>query len=253
MTDEQKIKHLYWRAGFGLSPQQVQKKGNQSIEKAVNDLFKDSQKINAVKMPYYNMPSLQTFKAMSKAERQEKRQEIQQLTHQVNLNWMRQMVSDDYNPLQERMTLFWHGHFACESKRFDQAGRQINSIRQYALGNYRDLLLAVSKDAAMIAYLNNQQNRKNKPNENYARELMELFSIGRGNYTEQDIKEAARAFTGWFADKLTGDFKFTERQHDFGTKTFMGRTGNWDGDDIVDIILEQKETAHFILSKSITS
>lgn len=249
MTEEQKIQHLYWRAGFGLSPKEFQQKRKQSLSKVIKDLFKAAKKIQPVRMPHYNMPSGKEFKAMSKAERLAKKKEIQKLTPEVNLNWVRQMTSDEHSCLQEKMTLFWHGHFACESKRFDYAARQINSIRQYALGNFRDLVLAISKDTSMILYLNNQQNRKNKPNENYARELMELFTIGRGNYTEEDIKEAARAFTGWFSDRRTGEFKFTERQHDSGSKTFMGKTGNWDGDDIVDIILDRKETATFLVTK----
>ncbi|BDS09934.1 DUF1800 domain-containing protein [Aureispira anguillae] len=249
MTNEQKIQHLYWRAGFGLSPDEFQKKKKQPLDKVIKSLFKGAKKITPVKIPHYNMPSQESFKKMSKTERREKLKETQQLTTEVNLNWVRQMVSDDYNCLQEKMTLFWHGHFACESKRFDHAARQINTIRQYALGNFRDLVLAISKDAAMIIYLNNQQNKKDRPNENYARELMELFTIGRGNYTEQDIKEAARAFTGWFSERFTGEFKFTERQHDFGQKTFMGRTGDWNGDDIIDIILERKETATYLATK----
>lgn len=249
MTEEQKIQHLYWRAGFGLSPTEFQKKSKQTLNKVLKDLFKEAKKIQPVRMPYYNIPSAEDFKAMAKAERIKKTKEIQKLTPEVNLNWVRQMTSDKYSCLQEKMTLFWHGHFACESKRFDHAARQINTIRQYALGNFRDLLLAISKDAAMIMYLNNQQNRKDKPNENYARELMELFTIGRGNYTEQDVKEAARAFTGWFSDRVTGEFKFTERQHDGGSKVFMGKTGNWNGDDIIDFILERKETATFLARK----
>ena len=249
MANEKKIKHLYARAGFGLSPIQLNKKGRLSVEKAVKDLFKSCKKIKAVKIPYYNMPSADDYKKLNKSERNIKRKEMQKLTGEVNLNWMRQMISDDYNPLQEKMTLFWHGHFACESKRFDFAGRQINTIRQYALGNFRDLVLAVAKDASMIIYLNNQQNRKKKPNENFARELMELFTIGRGIYTEQDIKESARAFTGWFARRMTGAFNFNEKEHDSGRKTFMGKTGNFDGDDIVDIILENKQTARFIATK----
>jgi uncharacterized protein (DUF1800 family) len=249
MTEEQKIQHLYWRAGFGLSPIEFQQKRKQSLNKVIKDLFKDAKKLRPVRMPHYNIPSGESLKGMSKEERLKQKKEIQKLTPEVNLNWVRQMTSDSYSCLQEKMTLFWHGHFACESKRFDYAGRQINTIRQSALGNFRDLVLAISKDASMILYLNNQQNRKNKPNENYARELMELFTIGRGNYTEQDIKESARAFTGWFSDRRTGEFKFTERQHDSGSKTFMGKTGNWDGDDIVDIILDRKETATFLATK----
>lgn len=249
MTEAQKIQHLYWRAGFGLSPIEFQKKKKQPLNKVIKDLFKAAKKIQPVQMPSYKMPSWASFKAMSKPERQKKRKEMQQLTPEINLNWVRQMTSDNYSCLQEKMTLFWHGHFACESKRFDHAANQINTIRQYALGNFRDLVLAISKDASMILYLNNQQNRKNKPNENYARELMELFTIGRGNYTEQDVKEAARAFTGWFSDQETGTFKFNERQHDAGSKTFMGKTGNWNGDDIVDLILDRKETATFLATK----
>ncbi|CAA6819930.1 MAG: Unknown protein [uncultured Aureispira sp.] len=249
MTEEQKIQHLYWRAGFGLSPTAFQQKRKLPLNKVIKDLFKAAKKIQPVQMPHYNLPSAESFKAMSKAERLIKKKEIQKLTPEINLNWVRQMASDDYSCLQEKMTLFWHGHFACESKRFDYAARQINSIRAQALGNFRDLVLAISKDTSMILYLNNQQNRKNKPNENYARELMELFTIGRGNYSEQDVKEAARAFTGWFSDRKTGEFKFTERQHDADSKTFMGKTGNWNGDDIIDLILDRKETATFLARK----
>jgi len=248
MTNEQKIGHLYSRAGFGLSPQ-MRKKRKQSLNKAIKQLFVEAKAIKAVKVPYYNFPTREAFKQMSKTKKRAIRKEVQALTKEVNANWMTQMMSDASSPLQEKMTFFWHGHFACESKRFDFAARQINTIRTYALGNFRDLVLAISKDAAMIMYLNNQQNRKHKPNENYARELMELFTIGRGNYTEKDIKESARAFTGWFTDRLSGDFAFNKRQHDFGEKTFMGRTGNFDGDDIIDIILEQKATATFIARK----
>jgi uncharacterized protein (DUF1800 family) len=110
-------------------------------------------------------------------------------------------------------------------------------------------LVEVAKAPAMLAFLNNQQNRKDQPNENFARELMELFTIGRGNYTEDDVKQAARAFTGWGFKPLTEDFLFRAKQHDFGEKTFMGKTGAFDGTDIIDIILERKETAQFICKK----
>ncbi|MCH2045531.1 MAG: DUF1800 domain-containing protein, partial [Saprospiraceae bacterium] len=137
----------------------------------------------------------------------------------------------------------------CTSKEFDKALNQANTLRKLALGNFKDLVLAVSRDPSMIFYLNNQQNRKTSPNENFARELMELFTIGRGNYTEQDVKESARAFTGWFVNKGTRKFEFKHNQHDFGEKTFMGKTGKFNGEDIIDIILERKETAYYIASK----
>ncbi|MDB5226961.1 MAG: hypothetical protein JWN78_1154, partial [Bacteroidota bacterium] len=150
--------------------------------------------------------------------------------------------------LQEKMALFWHGHFACRTTNpyFDQ--QYLDIIRKNALGNFSTLLMEVSKTPAMLQFLNNQQNKKDHPNENFAREVMELFTLGRGNYSEQDIKEAARAFTGFGFD-ITGEFKFKIHQHDFGTKTFQGKTGNFSGDDILKIILDKKECAYFITKK----
>jgi uncharacterized protein (DUF1800 family) len=146
------------------------------------------------------------------------------------------------------MTLFWHGHFACRSNNPFFA-QQLNNIqRTNALGSFKTLLVEVSKSPAMLQYLNNQQNRKGKPNENFARELMELFTLGRGNYSEQDIKESARSFTGWMYDK-DGSFIFRQNLHDPGTKTFFGKIGNFEGENIIDIILEKPETAQFIARK----
>ena len=121
-------------------------------------------------------------------------------------------------------------------------------IRSNALGNFADMLKAVSKSPAMLQFLNNQQNKKSHPNENFAREVMELFTMGRGNYTENDVKEAARAFTGW-AFNPQGQFIFRRNQHDDGNKIFLGRTGNFDGDDILNILLENKQTANYISRK----
>jgi uncharacterized protein (DUF1800 family) len=124
----------------------------------------------------------------------------------------------------------------------------LHVIRQNALGSFRTLLHGVSKSAAMLKFLNAQQNRKDHPNENFAREVMELFTLGRGNYTENDIKEAARAFTGWSAN-LQGDFVFRRFQHDNGSKTVLGKTGNFTGEDVLDILLEKKGTAAYITQK----
>src|SRR5450432_1595431 len=126
--------------------------------------------------------------------------------------------------------------------------RLLDITRTHALGNFGDLLKEVSKSASMINFLNNNQNRKDHPNENFAREVMELFTLGRGHYTETDVKQAARAFTGWGAS-FNGDFIFRQRQHDDERKTFLGNTGNFNGDDILKIILEQKQTARFITHK----
>jgi uncharacterized protein (DUF1800 family) len=150
--------------------------------------------------------------------------------------------------LRERMTYFWHNHFATNVPFAVLMQEQNNTIRKHALGSFKELLTAIARDPAMILYLNNQQNKKKAPNENFAREVMELFTIGIGNYTENDIKEAARAFTGWHIN-LKGYYEFDVAAHDDGEKTFMGQKGNLDGTDIIRILLEQKATAVFICRK----
>ncbi len=154
--------------------------------------------------------------------------------------------------LQEKMVFFWHDHFATAIFKVKEESlmlKQNQLFRTFALGNFQDFLLEVSKDPAMIIWLDNFTNKKGQPNENYARELNELFSMGVGNYTENDVKEAARAFTGWSLSKRTKEFLFETDQHDFGTKTFLGQTGSFNGDDIVRIIAGRQATARFISKK----
>jgi uncharacterized protein (DUF1800 family) len=147
------------------------------------------------------------------------------------------------------MTLFWHDHFACRILAPYLAQQHNNTLRKHALGKFDDLLMAVSKDPAMLQFLNNQQNKKDSPNENFAREVLELFTLGRGHYTEEDIRNAARAFTGWAFNPATGTFVFRARQHDAGPKTFRGKTGNFSGEQILSMVLEDKQTARFITRK----
>ena len=148
------------------------------------------------------------------------------------------------------MTLFWHGLLVSSSQTVRQTYllyQQNQLYRKFALGNSRQLMLEVSKDPAMLIYLNNNQNVKAHPNENYARELMELFTLGIGNYTENDIKESARTFTGW---ANAGDqFIFRPGQHDEGMKTFLGHRGNFNGDQIVDIIFQQAAAPKYIATR----
>ena len=239
-----KILHLYWRAGFGLSPNEVHQKTKLPIQKAVKQLIEKGKK-------GYNTPNVadipEEIDTMTKKERQEAAKKLRKKMPDVNANWVKTMADSD-NPLLERMTLFWHDHFACRIKNAALVPTYMNAIRNNALGNFRDLVIGVSKSPAMIRYLNNQQNRKQKPNENFARELLELFTIGRGNYTEKDIKEAAKAFTGW-SSNLKAEFVFREAWHDKSKKTFMSATGNFGGEDIINIILARKETAQYITTK----
>jgi uncharacterized protein (DUF1800 family) len=163
--------------------------------------------------------------------------------------WADRMVATN-RPLEEKMTLFWHGHFATGEEKirdYRKMEQQLALFHRHATGSFRELLIDVARGPAMLAYLDAAQNVKGAPNENFAREVMELFTMGVGNYTEHDIREAARAFTGWIDDDLA--FKLDAAKHDDGPKSFLGHTGNFDGVDILAIILEQKVTAEFIAGK----
>lgn len=153
-------------------------------------------------------------------------------------------------PLVEKTTLFWHGHFAASAAKVTDGEliyRQNQLFRRHALGSFADLVRGVSRDAAMLIYLDSKTNRKNHPNENFAREVMELFCLGLGAYTERDIQELARCFTGW--ELLDDQFTFNQHQHDFGAKTVLGKTGAFDGNDGLQIILDHPATARFICRK----
>ncbi|KQN38074.1 hypothetical protein ASE92_01115 [Pedobacter sp. Leaf41] len=253
-----KVKHLYNRAGFGISYPDLNKLSKRNINKVVDGLLQEPKKDDAITLvndgesrrQMLVQAGLYAKKDLTDDEKKMRREIVQmqnEVSRDLNIAWVSKMINTD-SPLREKMTLFWHGHFACRSNN-PMYAQQLNNIqRQHGLGSFRTLLIEVSKSPAMLQYLNNQQNKKGKPNENFARELMELFTLGRGNYTENDIKESARAFTGWTYDK-DGTFFFRKNQHDDGTKTFFGKIGNFEGENIIDIILDKPETATFISRK----
>jgi uncharacterized protein (DUF1800 family) len=163
--------------------------------------------------------------------------------------WLYCMLQGGH-PLREKLTLFWHNHFATSLNKVQNSTLMFDQnclLRRHALGRFGPLLQAISRDAAMMVWLDSNSNVKGKPNENYARELMELFSLGVGHYTEKDIREAASAFTGWRTDGVR--FAFDARLHDSGVKTVLGQTGAWDGTDVVRIVLEQPAAARFLIRK----
>src|SRR5436190_3157953 len=164
--------------------------------------------------------------------------------------WLTRMLYTR-RPLQEKMVLFWHNHLATASSKVRTADlmlQQIALFRAAALGNFETLLQRVTRDPAMLYWLDNRENRKGAPNENYAREVMELFTVGIGNYTEEDIKEAARAFTGYASDRQSV-YVFNADDHDDGLKTFMGETRNWDADEVLARLVRHPATARFITRK----
>ena len=172
-------------------------------------------------------------------------------------NWLYFMLNTQ-RPLQEKMALFWHHVFATGNAKVDNCNHlldQIAMFREEGMGNYRNLLVNLARDPAMIFWLDNNENHKNAPNENWGRELLELFSLGVGNYTETDVFECSRAFTGWTIGakmprypygRHPWKFEFRAEDHDYTEKTFLGHTGNFDGEDIIDIILQQDACSKFI-------
>lgn len=250
------VQHLYWRAGFGLGPKQLSKLVKNSKEKVVSDLFKNKTKYTPLEIDLSEYEILingsfsktkkemgaEAFKMFLKKSRREVR----------NLNgaWIDRLNTTDAVFL-EKMTLFWANIFVCKDQNIWHIQQYNNILRKNALGNFKDFVIAISCAPSMIDYLNNKQNKKESPNENFARELMELFTLGAGNYTENDIKESARAFTGWTYKKRRGFF-INKEDHDYGEKTFFGKTGDFDGNHIIDIILEQKQCARFVCEKIYT-
>ncbi len=244
MTEAQKIAHLQRRSGFGPGLRSAR---YNTLKEALTGILQGTNKYNALFLPGEEKVTTGELLSMDKEARKEILLDLAANIKRLNLEWLKEMGRAE-NQLREKMALFWHGHFAVRVRGYAQVESYINTIRKYALANFGDLLMAVSKEPAMLRFLNNQQNRKNSPNENFARELMELFTLGRGNYTENDIKEAARAFTGWsFNDE--DEFELKPQQHDYGTKTIFGKTGEWEGEDVIRMILENPQTAKFVCTK----
>jgi uncharacterized protein (DUF1800 family) len=247
ISEQTKIQHLYLRAGFGECIANIEKNRNKSIKELVNQLFKESEHSKELRLVDENQIKIGKFLFADKEEKKEMIKESIAQIKDLNLLWLDRMA-DSEGMLREKMTLFWHGHFACHAKNAFFVQNQNNTLRKHAMGKFGELLHAISKDAEMLQFLNNKQNRKDSPNENFAREVMELFTLGRGNYTEQDIKNAAKAFTGWDFEQ-SGEFVFRKFKHDFGEKTFFGKTGKFEGEDILNMILENKKTAKFVTTK----
>jgi uncharacterized protein (DUF1800 family) len=247
------IQHLYWRSSFGIGVKELSQIKTHSKSKIVANLFKDSENFTPLQLDLSEFSEIK-FKSRRQLRQEYSLEELQELQNkqrrkvkELNYAWLDRLLSPN-EVLREKMTLFWANVFVCRDNSIYFIQHYNNTLRKNALGNFRTFVKAIAKEASMSKYLNNKQNIKRKPNENFARELMELFTLGIGNYSEQDIKESARAFTGW-SHKRNGDFYLRTKQHDFGEKTFFGKTGNFDGDDIIDIILEQKQCARFICTK----
>ncbi len=279
--NRERAAHLLERAGFGATPSEVNRLAKMTAEQAVRSLvryqsikqtlpaFEASDSFDPGLDPFAVSRPAATDLAREKGEalgvkvKPSGNRRIQQVadrflywlraskleTQRVAYWWANRMLLTE-RPLEEKMTLFWHGHFATSEEKvrdFRKMHLQNELFRAQATGNFRSLLIAVAKDPAMLAYLDAGVNVKGAPNENFAREIMELFTMGVGNYSELDIREAARAFTGWNYQGVK--FVINPALHDNDPKTVLGRTGNFDGEQVIDIILSQPVTSEFVAGK----
>jgi uncharacterized protein (DUF1800 family) len=247
MKELYKIHQLLSRAAFGPSFKELAGYEQMTHGELAKELFRSSAKYTPLEVTDRSEAMITNPAALTPEQKREFRKKQREILLDLNIAWIEKMCTTDA-VLREKMTLFWHDHFACSTKNPYFAQDLNNILRRNALGRFDEMLTAVSKSPAMLQYLNNQQNRAASPNENFAREVMELFTLGRGHYTENDIKNAARAFTGWGFNR-TGEFVFRNRQHDYGRKEFMGNKGNFGGEDILNILLENKQTAIYLTEK----
>ena len=246
-------RHLLSRAGFGASPGEIETYSKLTREQAADRLLAGTARAPSTPPPAWTSEPFERrgYGGMSAEERKLALREMNQKTFELQTWWLGEMLATP-SPLTEKMTLFWHNHFVSSQRKVRSPQlmyRQNALFREHALGDFGKLLHAASRDPAMVIYLDSAANRKGKPNENFAREVMELFTLGEGNYGENDIKEAARAFTGWSLDPETGEFRFRAALHDDGEKTVLGRTGKLTGEEVLDILLAQPKTAEYLVGK----
>lgn len=267
--------HLLNRAGFGGNPDQIKAIHSLGREKAVDSLINPTELIEAFALPLWSTQEValadmkaraqerralqKSMRSMSPEEADKTKREANRMNQREDREraieaqgwWFRRMLQTEA-PLREKMTLFWHDHFATSIQKVKQPVlliRQNELFRNSAFGSFKELTYEILMDPAMMLYLDTQSSKKGMPNENFAREVMELFTLGEGNYTEQDIREAARAFTGYQLNRTNGKVIHNMRQWDSGDKTVFGITGPFTGQDIIRLIFEKKETARFISRK----
>ena len=256
--------HLWNRAGFGAGSARIERSVELGLEGTLALLFADPTVpaepffATTLVQPYSELRDSLRSEAMESDEelrdlvrdkRRDQRRADRRQMNDYTQDWLERMV-DGESPVRDRMTLFWHGYFTSSNEDVKNSAEMIAQhrfLRENALGSFRTMLEGIARDPAMLEYLDNDANRKRQPNENFARELLELFTLGEGNYTERDVVEAARSFTGW--TDQDGAFKFRKTRHDGGEKTFLGHTGKLDGDDVLAILLEQPQCAEHLAAR----
>lgn len=253
-----RIAHLYRRAGFGARPDELDAAVIAGYEATVDrllDLTSPDQAAADLTAPELSTPAPVTNKPVDEEARRQAKQAQRKTAREdgrrLDRWWVDRMVLST-TPLRERLTLFWHDHFATSVKKVKEPAlmfRQNEIFRTLGAGSFEALAQAVAKDPAMLVWLDARDNRRASPNENFARELLELFLLGIGSYAERDVKEAARAFTGWQTRRHTGVFALVAAQHDDGPKTIFGQTGPFGGEDVIRMAIAQPASAPYLTAK----
>ena len=262
LWNDETAAHLLNRARFGATPAEIESARKKGLVAMVRELVDVRADAGNVPPPAWAKPrNIRAARTALKAAK-ERGENFRETARQFRVmegdeildlrRWWLERMMNSPAPLLEKMTLFWHGHFATSVQKVKDGywmWLQNDTLRRNALGNFATLVKAISRDPAMMIYLDLQQNREAHPNENWARELMELFTVGIGNYSEDDIRAAARAFTGYRIDMTTQQFRFARMEQDLGTKKFMGHTGPLNGDNVIDILVRQPACSRFISRK----
>ena len=247
-------RHLLSRSGFDPTIKEIGKLHARTHAEAVAEIIATLQFEAVLAAPSWTSEaplSLRSLRNKSRELRRKVRKKARQQGLELKSWWLREMVLTP-SPLTERMTLFWHNHFTSSLRKVKRPHllyRQNQKFRRLGTRNVADLFRAMINDPAVLFYLDNHRNNKRAPNENFARELLELFALGEDHYVERDIKEVARAMSGYGLDPVDGSFRFRHKQHDRKAKTVLGQTGNFDGDAIIELLLRQPRTAEFLSQK----
>jgi uncharacterized protein (DUF1800 family) len=254
MLDGDDARFFLTRVGFAPDNAEVVQYVGLTREQAVDKVLAAAHTEASTPLPAWVLepvPTRDERKVWTQDQRQAEQRMRGQRYEELRAWWVREMLTTP-SPLTERMTLFWHNHFTSGQDKVGYPqlmGQQNMLFRRDALGNFGELLHDVAKDPAMLQYLDGAGSRKGKPNENFAREVMELFTLGEGHYSQQDVSEAARAYTGWTLDPDTQGYVWRANLHDDGVKTVLGQGGPFDGDQVLDILLARPETATFVTTK----
>ena len=259
MSERERVQLLLWRAGLGATPAQVDAATAKGYAQAVEDILTyPGQGASPPALPpwpiqpdIYTGADERTNYQKTVAATINERNNARSVGDRMLLNWWADLLRTSTTPLQENLTVFWHNHFATSLDKVDRPAymlQQNQLLRAQGAGKFVDLLISISKDPAMLIWLDGQSNIKGHPNENWSREVMELFTLGIGNYTEQDVREAARACTGWTI-RTDGTVAFNAARFDSGSKTILGQTGNFDLDDFSRMLANHPQTAKYLSHK----